>query len=665
MRKRNKRIFFFYLCLIIFTALLFGLLSGLKSETGQKSGKVKILIFSKHVKLLQNGEINSLELIFPNGTSIDTDSGRVYSKKLSVSFVNNSFIIKSDDRIIRNADLIIHPQKKNDVFQINLNDEKRIYPLPLFISAAKDRIEFSVEADVDQYAVDSAWSELGFTPEQNLEALYSLAYIIKARTELTNLRNKHKGYDFCDLTCCQTYKGLSGKTFNTDISIKTDEIKHGLFFHSSSGGRLFTENIFNNMTRDYPPPRDIIFSERLVLSRNNFMEWDAAISEIELADILYNGKRVSLNDMVYDMEKELMFIATSPGDEVLSPENFRIKINRVKGWNFIKSNNYVLTRKNGNYVFKGSGLGHGAGLSMEGAVQLAERGYSAYEILEHYYPDIQYKYDIQNKSGNNLIDRFQYIVFDYSTGKTIAGNSSDSFRNRVIPCGSLFKLFAAIYLAYERTDLFYNYVYTCTDKQDDKSLPEYCWNKTGHGRMNLMNGLPHSCNKYFASLYRKINQDEFNKWLFRFIAEHGIKLYIPEINRSSDFPNILAGLNFDVSITVDGLIKLNRFLYRKSLEGSSEKFAAIFNSLHRTFIDGTAKDENSSASPMYNESIKKLWGKTGTVIAGTNKHYGYGIFTGGSDSVGIISILRKGSGAGAAKEAKGILLNSQFFTPSQ
>ena len=128
-----------------------------------------------------------------------------------------------------------------------------------------------------------------------------------------------------------------------------------------------------------------------------------------------------------------------------------------------------------------------------------------------------------------------------------------------------------------------------------------------------------------------------------------------KINRKSDFPHILAGLNFDVAINVDGLIRLNRFLHRKSMEASSERVAIIFNALHKTFIDGTAKDENSS-SALPIAAIDRLWGKTGTVIAGTNNHYGYGIFTGGSDSVGIVSILRKGTGANTAKESKRILL---------
>jgi SpoIID/LytB domain protein len=622
-----------------------------ENESHDKSGNLKILIFSKYIKLLKSGEINSIELLFPNGSYIDVAAGRTDCKKLSLSFINNSFIIKTDDRIIKDNNLIIYPKKINDLFLIELNEEKRTYPLPLFIYANKDSIEFAIEEDVNQYAIDSAWSELGYASEQNFEVLYSLALIIKARSELTNLRNKHKGYDFCDLTCCQTYKGSSGKKFHDDISIKTDNIRDGLFFHSSSGGRLFSENIFNNRERVYAPPKDIIFSEKLVLSRNNFKEWEAAISEVELVDILYKGRSVSLKNIVYDKERELIFITTSSGDEAASPENVRLKINRIKGWNFIKSNNYVLTRRNEYYLFNGSGLGHGVGMSIEGAVQLAERGYSRYEILEHYYPTIEYR------SDNTADSRFQYIVFDYNSGETIASNLKNSFKNRIIPCGSIFKLFAAIYLAYERPDLFYNHIYTCTDKEDDKAIHRYCWNKTGHGRMNLVNALPHSCNKYFASLYRYIDQDDFSRWLSKFIAEQNIKLHITENNIKYDFPSILAGLNFDVTITIDGLMKLNRFLYRKSIEHSSGKFAIIFNALHKTFIDGTAKDESDNINSKYDKSKESLWGKTGTVITGTNNHYGYGIFIGGSDSVGIVSIIRKGTGANAAKESKKIILN--------
>jgi SpoIID/LytB domain protein len=40
----------------------------------------------------------------------------------------------------------------------------------------------------------------------------------------------------------------------------------------------------------------------------------------------------------------------------------------------------------GQWVFKGGGFGHGAGLSQAGAMDLAQRGWRLQQILEHYYP---------------------------------------------------------------------------------------------------------------------------------------------------------------------------------------------------------------------------------------------------------------------------------------
>ena len=39
-------------------------------------------------------------------------------------------------------------------------------------------------------------------------------------------------------------------------------------------------------------------------------------------------------------------------------------------------------------VFEGSGFGHGVGLSQEGAMRMANLGYSYTEILHYYYTDV-------------------------------------------------------------------------------------------------------------------------------------------------------------------------------------------------------------------------------------------------------------------------------------
>jgi hypothetical protein len=357
------------------------------------------------------------------------------------------------------------------------------------------------------------------------------------------------------------------------------------------------------------------------------------------------------------MDKEIILIETGNGKEKLAPESFRLKLNRIKGWNFIKSNNYSLSRSNSYYKFTGSGLGHGAGMSFEGALQLAERGYSRYEILEHYYPEIQY-----NNSSDSEKPRLQYIIFNSDSGEIIRSSSGISLTGRNLPCGSIFKLFIALYMAENRKDLFHNYTYTCTDKEKDKLMPIQCWNKSGHGKMDISSALYNSCNKYFASLYSRINPEDFTRWITEFTLKHGIELIIPVIKNRSDFSNLLAGLDFRVTITISGIMKLNRYIYMQNNDHKSEEVEIIFNALHKTFTRGTAKnteDDNPKLNSLsqHGRHNKDLWGKTGTVIAGTNSHHGYGIFTGGITSTGIVAILRKGTGAMAAKESEKLLLN--------
>jgi SpoIID/LytB domain protein len=634
-----------------------------RAERIPQSGKskVKILILSKHIRLMKEGHPDSLTMTIPKTGELDTGRRRIPVKTLSFFYNNKSIQIRTDQRILSNGDYTLYPQKRNDTFSIELSGEKRSYPLPLYIKNTGSEIELYIDESINQFAIDSAWGELGDTTEEKSEALYALAHLIKARCSIPYLTNKHKGCDFCDLTCCQTYKGRSGKTFNDPVSIKTDNIKNGLFFNTSGGGVIFTESIFNNKEKSAHAPEDIIYQENYTLSREKHLNWEAQINKNELTGILYPGKNEFIKKITYPRDKEILFIQTGRVMEKYSPETFRLIVNRVKGWSFIKSNNYTLTLTNDVYKFKGSGLGHGVGMSFEGALQLAQRGYSRYEIIEHYYPGTQY-----DTPPSYNTSQLQYIIFDYKSGKTIQSSTGDSFRNRIIPCGSIFKLFIAIYLAEKRTDLFYNYTYTCRADEKDKQMPEHCWDKSGHGKMDLRSALYHSCNKYFASLYSKIDPDDFTQWIKTFTAKKGIVLTVPRIRNSGEFSNLLAGLNFNLTITINGIIKLNRYIYMESKENPSGKTGEIFSALHKTFTDGTAKEStednyqnrsHGEISPDYKFAKKELWGKTGTVIAGTNSHHGYGIFTGGLNSKGITSILRKGTGAMAAKESKKILLN--------
>jgi len=66
--------------------------------------------------------------------------------------------------------------------------------------------------------------------------------------------------------------------------------------------------------------------------------------------------------------------------------DFKIIVGRVLGWNVLKSSRFEVARAGTNFVFRGSGFGHGLGLCQEGAHVMAARGASYQKILEKYFP---------------------------------------------------------------------------------------------------------------------------------------------------------------------------------------------------------------------------------------------------------------------------------------
>ena len=55
------------------------------------------------------------------------------------------------------------------------------------------------------------------------------------------------------------------------------------------------------------------------------------------------------------------------------------------GSNKLRSTAFSCTRGDGAFVFSGRGWGHGVGMCQFGAKKLAELGYDAVGILQHYY----------------------------------------------------------------------------------------------------------------------------------------------------------------------------------------------------------------------------------------------------------------------------------------
>jgi stage II sporulation protein D len=77
--------------------------------------------------------------------------------------------------------------------------------------------------------------------------------------------------------------------------------------------------------------------------------------------------------------------------------DFKIIVGRALGWNVLKSSRFEVARSGSNFIFRGSGFGHGLGLCQEGAHVMAARGASYEKILEKYFPGTIVKKDMKKQ----------------------------------------------------------------------------------------------------------------------------------------------------------------------------------------------------------------------------------------------------------------------------
>ncbi len=657
--------------------LILLLLEPVSSE--EVKSRITINILSKHTRQIEEGSLKYLSFRFPDGSLLFNEITGEKSpvNRAELRHVRGKWILAGDTVTLEEPFTIQVKHDSSETLQVSFTGEVRNYPLPLLISSQDNSIIITVTETIQNYAVDSAWAEYGGKNADKREALAALAHIIRARS-LERLHNPvHSGYHFCDLTHCQVYTGKTCRPVVLDREWQIDwkVIQKSLFFHSRCGGHTTGTCVFNGSNTGFSGVNDILYRFGLTLCGE--YRWQRSMSLSELAEIIYSER----HKKIYSLRRERCRVRLETGNGMLNiaPETFRLRINRVRGWNFIKSNNYTITEKQVNrrqeYIFSGKGLGHGVGFCQHGALELSRRGYNRFDILHHYFPNI--KFILINEKVRTT-PNLSWCIFDIKSGDVVESFSSD-LTQRFLPPGSLFKLFVAVYLANRRQDIFNSYTYTC--RGFEKNIPgiAHCWYRKGHGKFSLSEALPHSCNLYFGSLYDQIDYRDFKSFMDDFLKKQHISMTLPDTVNSEEWASMLSGLDFSLNISVKELITLTRALALNDLVPDDADSStvlvpwyywnSIINSLKRTIQTGTVSGKvkkyglPENYMPLQEKLYPKIderefhdfWGKTSTVIDGTNQPIGYGIFLGVKDDIGVITILRKGNGHLAGKWAMVLL----------
>src|SRR6185503_11763319 len=206
-------------------------------------------------------------------------------------------------------------------------------------------------------------------------------------------------YDFCSTTHCQRFDGRN-RTVREGVetlvaAVRATEgqvlLDHGgeivdSYFGASCGGE----------TADVATLWGTAPATHLPGVRDEFCEsgphahWTDMITRNDLLRALQSDSRT---DVGHHLEKVVVskrdetgraeFITLEgEGRKVVRGWDFKIIVGRVLGWNLLKSSRFEVSRNGTNFVFRGSGFGHGLGLCQEGAHVMAARGASYQRILE-------------------------------------------------------------------------------------------------------------------------------------------------------------------------------------------------------------------------------------------------------------------------------------------
>ncbi len=243
------------------------------------------------------------------------------------------------------------------------------------------------------------------------------AQAVAARTLAVRNRNRHKkeGFDFCADVHCQVYQGLSAETTATNAAVDEtrgmilsyEENPIEAFYHSNSGGCLCADSFGVIEYLAVKPD-----AAGGVLPQGAF---DEELWFFSLPDTFstQNNKSSARWQRVYDSEDfSLVFgftlkdltgiIPAEKGDcfhykamQVVradTQESIEGDVAIRKYFDGLRSSAFKLEQAKSAQgeihmlLFWGAGFGHGAGMSQEGAMRMAQHGFTFQEILTHYYP---------------------------------------------------------------------------------------------------------------------------------------------------------------------------------------------------------------------------------------------------------------------------------------
>jgi stage II sporulation protein D len=271
--------------------------------------------------------------------------------------------------------------------------ESRQYLADLQVKISMNSLLMINEIDMERYIMGVIETEAGRRSElefYKVQAILSRTYAFR-----NLLRHETEGFHVCDAVHCQAYKGRN--IWNEDVEIGT-EVTEGLVlvdadsvlinaaYHANSGGETRgAEEVWLNGKQYLRPVLDP-FSLNQPGSR-----WKKSIPAGDWINYL-RSKGVFVGEL---LDTSVLEMPLKHRQDYYQIGQDSLLLSVIREDYQLKSDFFGVEPKGDIIILDGRGYGHGVGLSQEGAMVMARRGYRYTAILNYYYHQIQilhYKY---------------------------------------------------------------------------------------------------------------------------------------------------------------------------------------------------------------------------------------------------------------------------------
>jgi stage II sporulation protein D len=342
-----------------------------------------------YVRILSNQQILRFTLTVTSGKyQLLSNSDTLFSlsKDESITILarkNKLLVVKQKDTLYLDTAISIVGKGFVNIFDITTEKIHRFYDDHLIVKNKKNTLWLLNQVKIDNYIASVVESEAGV----GKEAEFLKAHTIITRTYTLKNINKHadEGFNLCDQTHCQVYKGrctrpdiLIAAMQTHDLVLVDNANQLALsVYHSNSGGETMSASQLWGKNLPYLPQKKDSFS----IGQKNYA-WEKRINKQEWLTYL----KKNYNYPVDNPDKvKLVLSFSQPSRKTYLVENIPLKKIR-EDWK-LRSTFFDIIEEDETVLFKGKGFGHGVGFSQEGAIQMAKMGFTFEEILQFYYPD--------------------------------------------------------------------------------------------------------------------------------------------------------------------------------------------------------------------------------------------------------------------------------------